>query len=191
MILVVGLGNPGKKFEKTRHNVGFLVLNEFSKNNNFPKFKLSKKFQAEITEGEIAGQKVILAKPRTFMNLSGKCVKLLTKTYNLKPNNLIAIHDDLDLPLGKIKISFGRGAAGHKGVESIIRELKTKNFVRFRIGIKPKTYNLKPITLEKFVLQKFTNEEEKIVKDVIKKTAEAIEFSLKEGLEKAMNKYNR
>ena len=191
MLLIIGLGNPGWKFQKTRHNLGFRVVDELVRKNNFPIFKLSKKFLAEISEGKIADQKVILAKPQTFMNLSGKSVKKLTNNLQLTTYNLWVIHDDLDLPLGKIRISVGRGAAGHKGVESIIKELKTKNFVRFRVGVKPKTSNLKPETLDRFVLRKFTNEEEKIVKEVIKKTAEAIEFSLKEGLEKAMNRFNK
>jgi PTH1 family peptidyl-tRNA hydrolase len=197
------LGNPGKKFQKTRHNLGFRVLEEFLKENNFPKFKLSKKFKAEISEGEIFGKKIILAKPQTFMNESGKAVKLLTKTYlpatrlrsrrwqagNLKPKTLFVIHDDIDLPLGEIKISIGRGSAGHKGVQSIIDELGTKNFVRFRVGIM--NYELGIKKIEKFVLEKFTKTEEKIVKKLIKKTVEAIEFALKEGIEKTMQKFNK
>lgn len=169
MILIVGLGNPGKKFEKTRHNVGSRVIGELE----FLNLK-----------------NVVLAKPTTFMNESGKAVKKLTHDLRLTTNNLWVIHDDLDLPLGKIRISVGRGSAGHKGVQSIINELKTKNFTRFRIGIKPTTHNLQLKTIDKFVLQKFDKEEEKIVKKVIKKTAEAIELCLKEGVEKSMNKYN-
>jgi len=170
MILIVGLGNPGKKYGNTRHNVGSRVIDEL-------------KF--------LNLENVILAKPRTFMNLSGKAVKNLLKTYNLKPNNLIVIQDDIDLPLGKIRIVKNRGAAGHKGVESIIKELGTKNFIRFRIGIKPKPYALTPKTLDRFVLQKFNRDEERIVKEAIEKTTEAIEMALKDGLEKAMNKFNK
>jgi len=191
MLLIIGLGNPGWKFQKTRHNLGFRVVDELVRKNNFPRFKLSKKFLAEISEGKIADQKVILAKPQTFMNLSGKSVKKLTNNLQLTTYNLWVIHDDLDLPLGKIRISVGRGAAGHKGVESIIKELKTKNFVRFRVGVKPKTSNLKPETLDRFVLQKFTREEEKILKKIIKKTIEIINFSLKSGIEKTMQKFNK
>jgi len=191
MLLIIGLGNPGWKFQKTRHNLGFRVVDELVRKNNFPIFKLSKKFLAEISEGKIADQKVILAKPQTFMNLSGKSVKKLTNNLQLTTYNLWVIHDDLDLPLGKIRISVGRGAAGHKGVESIIKELKTKNFVRFRVGVKPKTSNLKPETLDRFVLQKFTREEEKILKKIIKKTIEIINFSLKSGIEKTMQKFNK
>jgi PTH1 family peptidyl-tRNA hydrolase len=168
MILIVGLGNPGKKYQKTRHNIGFRVIDQLQSLNL---------------------KKVILAKPQTFMNLSGKTVKLLVARYRLPVTNLWVIHDDIDLPLGKIRIVKNRGSAGHKGVESIIRELGTKNFIRFRVGICPKTS--KPKNPEKFVLQKFNKDEEKIVKEVIKKTVEAIEFSLKTSLEKAMSEFNK
>jgi PTH1 family peptidyl-tRNA hydrolase len=168
MILIVGLGNPGKKYEKTRHNVGFRVIDEL-------RF-LNKK-------------EVALAKPKTFMNLSGRAVKSLIAKYRLLASNLWVIHDDIDLPLGKIRISKGRGAAGHKGVESIIKAINSKNFIRLRIGIQPKEF--KPKNVEKFVLRKFNKDEEKIIKEVIKKSVEAIEIFLKEGLEKAMSKFNK
>lgn len=190
MILIIGLGNPGEKFEKTRHNLGFRIVDEFGKENNFPDFRLSKKIKAEIAEEEIDDEKIILAKPQTFMNESGKAVKLLTKPYTLDPSDLIIIHDDIDLPLGEIKIVKNRGAAGHKGVQSIISELGTKDFVRFRIGTRTKPYPLDPKTLERFVLQKSNKEEEKVLKEVIKKAVEAIEMTLKEGTEKAMNEFN-
>ncbi len=167
MILIVGLGNPGPKYEHTRHNIGFRVVDEIA---------------PLILKG------VVLAKPKTFMNLSGKMVGSFLKSYKLKPNNLIIIHDDIDLPLGKVKIVKNRGAGGHKGVESIIKELGTKNFIRFRIGIQPKFG--KPKSPERFVLQNFNKDEEKILKEVIEKIIEAIEFFLKNGLEKAMTKYN-
>lgn len=170
MFLIIGLGNPGKKYENTRHNVGSRVIDEL------------KLFDFE---------NVILAKPKTFMNKSGKAVKNLLKTYHLKPNGLIIIHDDIDLPLGKIRIAKNRGAAGHKGVKSIIKELRTKNFIRFRVGIKPKSCILNSKSLDKFVLQKFNKEEKKVIDEVIKKTTEAIEMVLKEGVEKAMNKFNK
>ena len=170
MILIVGLGNPGKKYQETRHNLGFQVVDEL---------------------GFLKDKKIILTKPKTFMNLSGKAVKSLMTEYKVPPLSLWVIHDDIDLPLGKIKIVKNRGAAGHKGVESIIKELKTKNFIRFRIGIKPKPYTLSPKTLDKFVLQKFNKDEERVVKEVIKKSVEAIGVVLKEGLEKAMSKYNK
>jgi len=168
MLLIMGLGNPGNKYEKTRHNVGSRIIDELRS------FNLGN---------------IVLAKPQTFMNESGKGVKNLLKNHRLKPDNLIVIHDDIDIPLDKIRIVKNRGSAGHKGVESIIKELGTKNFIRFRAGIQPKSG--KPKNPEKFVLQKFNKEEEKVVKEVIKKTAEAVEMMVKEGLEKTMSKYNK
>jgi len=151
MILIVGLGNPGKKYEKTRHNVGFRVVDELAKQKT---------------------REFIIAKPQTFMNNSGKAIKALLNFYKTEPENLWVIHDDIDLPLGKFKISKARGSAGHKGVESIIKELKTKDFWRIRIGICPKTG--KPKQVEKLVLQNFTKEEEKTLKEVIKTVIEKI-----------------
>lgn len=168
MILIVGLGNPGKKYQKTRHNIGTGIIDELE---------------------SLSLKEVILAKPKTFMNLSGKAVKQLINKFQIPNSKLIVVHDDIDLPLGKIRIVKGRGSAGHKGVESIIKELETKNFIRFRIGICPKTG--KPKNPERFVLQKFNKDEEKIIKEVIKKTAEAVELFLKEGLEKTMSKFNK
>ena len=193
MILIIGLGNPGKKYQKTRHNLGFRVVDEIAANFQFSP-ALSQKggvqsiFNVKISKGEIANKKIILAKPQTFMNLSGKAVKKLISNIQNLTSKLWIIHDDIDIPLGEIRIVKNRSSAGHKGVESIIKELGTKNFVRFRIGILPKTG--KPKNAESFVLKKFNKDEEKVVKEVIKKTAEAIEFCLKEGLEKAMTKFN-
>jgi len=186
-IIIVGLGNPGEKYKNTRHNIGFLVIDKFKEMNNFPEFKLSKKFNSLISEDLINSEKVILAKPRTFMNNSGKAVKALTNFYKTK--DLFVVHDDIDLPLGKIKIAKSRGSAGHKGVESIVREIGTKDFIRFRIGIQPT--KIKPKNIEKFVLQKFNKEEKKIVKEVIKKAVEATKLTLKEGIEKTMSEYNK
>lgn len=189
MVLIVGLGNPGKKFQNTRHNIGFRVIDKIADHFQFSTFSFQSVFNARISHGEIANKKIVLAKPETFMNNSGKAVKKIIKGLKLKIKNLIVVHDDLDLPLGKIRISVNRGSAGHKGVESIIKELKTKNFVRFRIGIKS---NLKlKVKIQNFVLSKFTKTEEKIIKESITKIIEAIELSLKEGIEKAMREYNK
>lgn len=166
MIIIAGLGNHLEKYKNTRHNIGFQTIDEFSRKNKFPEFKLSKKFNALVSENIINDEKIILAKPQTFMNNSGKSVKTLFSFY--KPKELIIVHDDIDLPLGKIRISKNRGSAGHKGVESIIKEIGTKDFTRFRIGISPKTE--KPKNTEKYVLQKFDKEEEKIIKQVIQET---------------------
>jgi len=189
MILIAGLGNPGLEFKNTRHNVGFRVLDEFVRGNNFPDFRFEKKFNAEVSEGQFSEQKIILAKPQSFMNLSGDVVRDFFTYFNLPVENLFIIHDEIDIPFSKIKISKESGAAGHKGVESIIEKLKTKDFVRFRIGTQPQKG--KPKNIEKFVLQKFTKEEEKVIKGVIEKTVEAIEFFLKNGLEKTMSEFNK
>ncbi len=188
MSLIVGLGNPGKKYLKTRHNVGFRVLDKFQKESNFPFFKVSKKFNSLISEEKIDRKKIILVKPQTFMNNSGKAVKILTTNYKLQTTNLLVVHDDIDLPLGKIRIVKNRGSAGHKGVESIIKELGTKDFIRVRIGIQPKKG--KPKNSEKFVLQKFSKEEEKIVKKTIKKICQVLKTALTKNTEKAMTEFN-
>jgi len=184
-MLIVGLGNPGKKFENTRHNIGFSVIDQFAKKNNFPAFKLDKKSNALISErGE-----VLLAKPQTFMNESGKAARVLNSKY--KASSIIVVHDDIDLPLGKIKIVKSRGSAGHKGVESIIKELGSEDFIRVRIGILPETG--KPENPEKFVLKKFGAKEKEILESVINKAVSALETVIKDGdgLEKVMNEYNR
>jgi PTH1 family peptidyl-tRNA hydrolase len=189
MILVVGLGNPGQKFEKTRHNLGFWVLDEFVREYNFPGFKFSKKFNSEISEGFLNEEKIILAKPQTFMNNSGKAVKKLIENWKIKSEKLFVIHDDIDLNLGEIKVVKNRGAAGHKGVKSIIDALGTKNFIRVRIGIENQESRIGNI--EKFVLKKFNRDEKKVVDKVIKEAIEAIAMILKDGLEKAMSEHNK
>ena len=189
MILIVGLGNPGKKYKNTRHNIGFQVLDEFQKENDLPNFKLLKKFNSLASAGNFFNKEILLLKPQTFMNNSGNAIKALTKFYKITSPCLVVVHDDIDLPLGKIRISMGRGSAGHKGVESIIKELATKNFVRFRIGIQPQKG--KPKNPERFVLQKFLKEEGKIIKKIIKTSCDALKTALTEGTEKAMSKFNK
>jgi len=190
MILIIGLGNPGKKFKNTRHNIGFLILDYFKKNKGFSNWKKSKKFQAKISSGKINKHKIILSKPQTFMNNSGQSAKILTTYYKLQTTNLFVVHDDLDIALGQIKISKSRGAAGHNGVQSIINELKTNNFIRFRIGINHETYNMKHETEDKFVLKEFTIQEQKILKQIKKRAGNALEMAIKNEIEKAMNEFN-
>ncbi len=190
--IIVGLGNPGEKFRNTRHNVGFMAVDLFAEKNNFPEFKLQKKFNALVSEGIIADQKVILAKPQTFMNNSGKAVREILK--NNPDFNLIVVHDDIDLPIGKMKLVKERGSAGHKGVESIIKNIGNKGLIRFRIGIKPKQTH-GPVHGSKkakdIVLKKFTADEQKIINETIARTVDALDFFIKNGLEKAMNKHNK
>ena len=195
MLLIVGLGNPGEKYQNTRHNIGLRVIGKIAayfessdSNNAEPIFNSQKISSAQICKGEIAGKKVLLAKLLTFMNLSGKTIAEIAGFYKIKPKNIIIIHDDIDLPLGKIRIAENRGAAGHKGVQSVINHLKTKNFIRLRVGVCPEKG--KPGNPERFVLQKFNEEEEEIAKEVIKKTAEAVNAIIKQGIGKAQSKYN-
>ncbi len=161
MFLIVGLGNPGKEYENTPHNVGFMVLDEFNKK-------------------ELPG--VRFFKPNTFMNNSGIAVKKEMRKLKLKPSHLIVVHDDIDIPLGQIKISQNKGSAGHKGVESIIQALGTKVFTRIRIGICPSAG--KPENVESFVLKKFSKEESQILKQSIENACNTLEIILKEGVEK-------
>jgi PTH1 family peptidyl-tRNA hydrolase len=190
MIIIVGLGNPGDKFKNTRHNVGFLAIDEFAKINNFEDFKLQKKFNAEISESGIEGKQIILVKPQKFMNDSGKSVSKITTTYKLPPTSLVVIHDDIDLPIGKIKIVKDRGSAGHKGVESIIKEIGSSDFIRFRIGIESQKPEIKNTKAKTIVLKNFSKDEKILINETIKKTAETISYFLENGLEKTMNAYN-
>ena len=145
MLLIIGLGNPGKEYEKTRHNIGFVVLNKLMADLELDDWADNKKFRAEIAEGKIDKEKILLFKPQTFMNNSGQSVSAAAKFYKIKPADIWVIHDDLDLPLGKIKIQRDRSSAGHNGVQSIIDALSTQNFVRFRIGKKTLSTAVKTI----------------------------------------------
>jgi len=188
MILIIGLGNPGTQYKNTRHNVGFMAVDEFAKKNNFPDFKLQKKSNSEISEKPLGEQKIILVKPQTFMNESGKAVGAITKPYTLDPKPLlVVVHDDIDLPIGKIKIVEERGSAGHKGVESIIKSIGNNGLARIRIGISPE----KDIQAKKIVLKNFSKNEQEKVNEAIKKTTEALALFIKEGLEKTMNEHNK
>jgi len=190
MQLILGLGNPGKKFENTPHNLGFEVIEKLRENYNefFSDFKLNKKLKAEISKGKFPDKDVILAKPQTFMNLSGESVKAIKNFYKIKTQKIWVIHDDIDLPLGKIRISIGSSAGGHKGVQNIINALGTKEFVRFRLGIK--TPLAEKIPAEDFVLRKFTKSEKNMAEKMISEIIEAIDTAAELGIEKTMNKYN-
>jgi len=188
MILLVGLGNPGEKYEKTRHNIGFRIIDAFAEKNNFPAFKFAQKFNTFTAEENFAAKKILLAKPQTFMNNSGKAIQKIISFNKLPIPNLWVINDDIDLPIGKIKISKESGSAGHKGVESIISNLSSQSFIRFRIGVQPAKG--KPKRVEGFVIKNFSKDEEKIIPEIIGKAVSAIETALTDGLEKAMNLYN-
>ena len=220
--LIVGLGNPGIKYRWTRHNLGFLVVEEFAKQRGIvwkrqriftPLEKASDKsgkdmkpvrnkvsnavrkssltgFNAYVGQREIEKERVILCKPLTYVNCSGEAVKEIAAKYNIDNRDILVICDDLNLPLGKIRIRAKGSDGGHNGLKSIIDCLGTKEFGLVRIGISksPVTNPQSPVT--DYVLGKFTREEKKIVKEVIAKAAQAIETVIKEGIEKAMNEYN-
>jgi len=165
MNLIIGLGNPGIKYQKTRHNTGFIILDLIAKKFNLKKFKHELKLKSDTIQDNINKHRVVLAKPQTFMNESGHAVGLIQTFYKIKPEHIIVIHDELDLPFGDIKISQSKSSAGHKGVESIIRAVGTKNFTRIRIGIKNKKQNYIPA--EKFVLSRFSLIERLAIKSKI------------------------
>lgn len=188
MILICGLGNPGKEFLFSRHNLGFLAVDFFAKKEKFGEFSFKENLKAEISEKTIDTKKVILAKPQTFMNNSGKALKALKKYFFLKNKEIWIVHDDLDLPFGRMKISFGKESGGHKGVESIIKSLKTKNFFRFRIGIYPQK---KVESLKDYVLGEFSEKEKKELKEILERFCKAAKVAILEGVPKAMTLFNR
>ena len=190
MKLIVGLGNPGTEYQNTWHNVGFMVI-DLIKNRYAAadlKFKQSKKYQAAIAEITSLNEKIILAKPQTFMNKSGQAVKALVNFYKINPADLWVIHDEVDLPLGKIRISHNASAAGHKGIQSIITELGGQEFVRFRIGIQSDPVSKLPT--EKYVLQRITEGSKLTLEENLQTVLSAIEVSLTSGIAEAMNQFN-
>jgi len=188
MILIVGLGNPGKRYAKTRHNLGWLVLEALASHdatrNPQPatryqsKFKIKKRLKSAICETKIGSQQFILAKPLTYMNNSGEAVKKLIGNWKLEIGNLIVVHDDLDLPLGSFKIQFAKGPKEHKGVKSVERALGTKDFWRVRGGIENRMSKVKcqksKVFGEEYVLGKFTREEMEILEKTISLIIEAL-----------------
>lgn len=165
MKLVVGLGNSGKNYSKTRHNIGWQIIDVLQKELNFPPFKLEKKFLSGISGGVFQNKKIVLAKPQTFMNNSGKAVGLLKSYYKLGPEDIIIIRDDLDLIFGKYREKQSSASGGHKGIDSVIDYLKTKNFIQVKIGIK--NSRLEKMDPTDFVLQKFSSEEQKRIKELL------------------------
>lgn len=182
MKLIVGLGNPGEQYNKTRHNLGFEVLDELVKKLNLEDWSKEAKFKSEL----IKTPELILVKPQTYVNNSGLAVKLLTTYYKLPAADVIVIHDELDLSLGKIKVRIGGAAAGHHGVESVIDALKTDQFIRVRLGIGSFSH----LAAEKFVLEQFTHSEKPQVKHMIKQVMKALDLLLEKGLGVAQNQFN-
>lgn len=188
MPIIVGLGNPGKKYATTRHNIGFRVVDALSqkKKLNFT----SSSFQGDVAhDGAAPDERLYLLKPSTFMNLSGESVVAMTQFYKIPLTEILVIHDDLDLPFGRLRLVRTGSAGGHNGIKSLIDHLGTKDFPRLKIGIgRPKTIQQEVVD---YVLQKFTPEEETHLADLIDKSVAAIEFYLTHGLQSAMNVYNQ
>jgi PTH1 family peptidyl-tRNA hydrolase len=193
MKLIVGLGNPGFLYARNRHNIGFMCVSHLARVQDI-RFD-RKQGHARTGIGNIAGNRVVLARPQIYMNASGESVSALLRKLNLTPSDLIVIHDDLDLPPGKIRLRLGGSSGGHKGIDSIIARLGTQDFYRVRVGIgRPDTGEGvaadKEDTVIAYVLADFTPEEKKIMDTVIPQVSEAIICLLAEGLTAAMNKYN-
>lgn len=184
MKVIVGLGNPGRDYKNTRHNVGFMVLEELA--SRFTVEKQESRFDAIIGHVRIGTEKVLLVKPLTYMNLSGKAVQPLMHWYKVELKELMVVSDDMDLPMGSLRIRANGGAGGHNGIASIIERLASKEFARTRIGIgRPQVGE--PVG---WVLGKFSGDEKDQVQSVVKNAADALERWIKMGIAEAMNAYN-
>lgn len=193
MKLIVGLGNPGRIYIHTRHNIGFMCISHFAKTQGIRFDK--KRGHARTGTGKIADTELVVARPQTFMNSSGESVSRLVKKFNANLKDLIVIHDDIDLPLGKIRIRQGGSSGGHKGIDSIITHLGSQDFIHIKVGIRrpPMLENStkdKEAEVVAYVLSDFTTDEKKTITQVIPKVSDAILCLLNEGLTAAMNKYN-
>lgn len=181
--ILIGLGNPDEEYRETRHNVGFLMIEYLAKRNDADEFKSEKKFNALISKCKIGKSSAILVKPLCFVNKTGEVAAKIRNFYKVRPENIILAHDDLDIGFGNFKLSFGKNSGGHRGVESVMKSLKTKNFWRFRIGtanaslkkayLKPEKTKNKLIV--DFVLGKFTPKEKDELKKIFKKAYEKLE----------------
>jgi len=195
MITIIGLGNPGEEYHHTRHNVGRMIVESFHAKYDFPAWKKDASRNALISRGSVDGKKVQLLLPETYMNASGKSVKdFAGKAKQIQ--DMIVVHDDLDLPLGSFKISFDRNAAGHNGVISIIKHVKSTAFTRVRIGIVPKTPKgtlKKPKSKEKaldFIIGPLKKDEQQTLTDITKELCGALTSLVTEGRDVAMQTYN-
>ncbi|MEA3332066.1 MAG: aminoacyl-tRNA hydrolase [Pseudomonadota bacterium] len=188
--LIVGLGNPGPEYADTRHNIGFMCLDCLQKKIVPPSsFEFTNEYQAETAEGKLAGVKVCLVKPQTFMNLSGKTARAILADFPVtEPAKVIIVHDDLDLPLGRIKLKSGGGSGGHNGIKSLIEELGRADFLRLRLGISGASRSADTVD---YVLSPFDKVEREVVLEVVEKSVAGLILILRSGVMAAMNKINR
>jgi peptidyl-tRNA hydrolase, PTH1 family len=186
--LVVGLGNPGDRYRFNRHNIGFMVLDAIAEGGGGYAWawKSSRRFSAESARGTLEGEKVLLVKPQTYMNLSGEAVGPLARFYGVPSERLIVIHDDVDLEFGRLKVKKGGGAGGHKGLRSLTQHAGGPGYLRVRCGVGRPTHG----DTADFVLADFTNEEEEGRTEMVKQASAATHLLLRDGLRKTMNKYN-
>lgn len=200
MKLIVGLGNPGEKYNGTRHNLGFETLDHLLKKYeplDKTTWEEDKKLKSHVKKIKVKSSTVLLVKPQTFMNRSGEAISLVSSYYKIPSEDIVIIHDELDLPLGKIQIRFGGGTAGHNGIESVIHSLGTDKFIRIRMGVgKPlrvdgKRFDIKnPTSIDNYVLKHFTENELHEVKNMIKHVQKNLELLLSHGFETFISKYN-
>lgn len=183
MWLIAGLGNPGSKYKKTRHNIGFIVVEELAEKYDL---EFNERKDYKICSGLIENSKVIFLEPLSFMNKSGTAVKRISDKFNITAQKIIVIHDDLDLETGRLKIRKKGSSGGHKGIESIMHNLGTDEFIRIKIGIGRDVSML----AEDYVLSKFKKQEFKIIKEAVNKAVDSIDCIVKESVEKAMNRFN-
>lgn len=185
MKLIVGLGNPGRKYEKTRHNCGFMVVDELARQLNIPVDQ--NKFQGLYGKGKVGGEDVVLLKPQTYMNLSGDSMIHFMNYFKIPVEDIIVVYDDLDLPVGKIRLRTKGSPGGHNGIKSIVGHLKTQNFNRIRVGIDRDKF----IPVVDYVLGKFTKEQEPPLQESIALASAALKLSIQEDFTKAMNQFNQ
>jgi PTH1 family peptidyl-tRNA hydrolase len=186
MKLIVGLGNPGRQYHRTRHNIGFRVVDELAHREGIA-FS-SSKFQGEWGQGAVGREKVALLKPQTYMNLSGDSVAPAARFFKVGPEDLIVVHDDIDLPFGRLQLKIGGGTGGHNGLNSIVEQLGSEDFIRVRIGIgKPEAKE----AVIGHVLSSFDREEAKALDDIAARAVDAIRAIISGGLAMAMNEFNR
>ncbi len=185
MFIIAGLGNPGKKYENTRHNMGFLVIDRLASKNDIKVNKL--KHRALVGDGFISGQKVLLVKPQTYMNLSGESLGEVLRYYHAEPQNLIVIYDDFDLAAGTLRIRKKGSAGSHNGMKSVIEQIGSQDFPRVRVGI-GKSGGL---DWKDFVLGKVTGGQQQLISEAVEQAADSIMCILEKGIDKAMNEYNK